>query len=58
MSKSNKPVLEQIHMANLTLVHIQIRAILLGDQPEKPKEGISRPGARELEYHFSFLILI
>lgn len=51
-------MLEQIHMANLTLVHIQIRAILLGDQPEKPKEGISRPGARELEYHFSFLILI
>lgn len=47
MSKSHKPVLERIHPWH---VYLQIRAVLLGDRPEKTKERISRPEPRELEY--------
>jgi len=34
---------------------MQIWAVLLGDKLEKSKEGISKPGDRELEYHLQSL---
>lgn len=53
-----KPVLEQIQMAHLTHIYIQIRAVLLGDGPEKPKGSISRHGTRKRKYHLPSFFLI